>query len=166
MSSLAFICKEAGYDVAGSDRAESALTDKLKAADIPVFPRHDEKNIEGYDAVVYTGAIHADNPELSMAKRKNLPIIYRATLLGDIMKNYRTRIGVAGMHGKSSATGMISHLFSRQEKSDRRFRRGDERYERCLQIRRQGLFHFRGVRIYGFFPALFPYARRDTQYRT
>lgn len=61
--------------------------------------------------MVYTGAIHADNPELSMAKRKNLPIIYRATLLGDIMKNYRTRIGVAGMHGKSSATGMISHLF-------------------------------------------------------
>ena len=111
MSSLAFICKKAGYIVAGSDRAESALTDKLKAADIPVFPRHDEKNIEGYDAVVYTGAIHADNPELSMAKRKNLPIIYRATLLGDIMKNYRARIGVAGMHGKSSATGMISHLF-------------------------------------------------------
>ena len=111
MSSLAFICKEASYDVAGSDRAESALTDKLKAADIPVFPRHDEKNIEGYDAVVYTGAIHADNPELSMAKRKNLPIIYRATLLGDIMKNYRARIGVAGMQGKSSATGMISHLF-------------------------------------------------------
>ena len=70
MSSLAFICKKAGYIVAGSDRAESALTDKLKAEDIPVFPRHDEKNIEGYDAVVYTGAIHADNPELSMAKRK------------------------------------------------------------------------------------------------
>lgn len=111
MSSLAFICKKAGYDVAGSDRAESEMVEKLKAAGIPVFPRHDEKNVEGYDAVVYTGAIHADNPELSRAKRENLPIIYRATLLGDIMKNYKTRIGISGMHGKSSATGMISHLF-------------------------------------------------------
>ena len=52
MSSLACICKEAGYNVAGSDRAANALTDKLKAADIPVFPRHDEKNIEDRKSVV------------------------------------------------------------------------------------------------------------------
>lgn len=111
MSSLAFVCKNAGYYVAGSDRSESALTQKLRDGGIPVFSRHDERNIDGFDAVVYTGAIHADNPEFARAKRENIPIIYRATLLGDIMKNYRTRIGFSGMHGKSSATGMTAHLF-------------------------------------------------------
>lgn len=111
MSSLAFVCKKAGYDVAGSDRSESAMTQKLADGGIPVFIGHDEKNIDGSDAVVYTGAIHADNPELARAKRTGLPVIYRATLLGSLMKNYSRRIGFSGMHGKSSATGMTAHLF-------------------------------------------------------
>lgn len=110
MSSLALICKRAGYEVAGSDRAEGSTVNRLRGEGICVFSMHDGSNIDGYDAVVYTGAIRDDNPELIEAKRKKLPIIYRATLLGDIMKGYGARVGVAGMHGKSSATGMLSHL--------------------------------------------------------
>lgn len=111
MSSLAFACKKAGYKVAGSDRDASAMTKKLSDGKIPVYIGHDAKNIDGYDAVVYTGAIADDNPELIAAKEKDLPIIYRADLLGWLMRKFRHRIGVAGMHGKSTATSMMAHIF-------------------------------------------------------
>ena len=111
MSSLAFVCKERGYEVAGSDRTRAALTERLAASGIPVVYTHRPENIEGADAVVYTGAVAMDNPELAAAVRAGLPIIYRADLLGYLMRDYTHRIGVSGMHGKSTATSMLAHLF-------------------------------------------------------
>lgn len=111
MSSLAFVCKERGYEVAGSDRTRTALTERLAASGIPVVYTHRPENIEGADAVVYTGAVAMDNPELAAAVRAELPIIYRADLLGYLMRDYTHRIGVSGMHGKSTATSMLAHLF-------------------------------------------------------
>ena len=111
MSSLAFACKKAGYKVAGSDRTESDMTKKLQNGKISVHIGHDAKNVEGYDAVVYTGAISEENPEMKAAREKGIPVIYRADLLGWLMKTFRNRIGVAGMHGKSTATSMLSHIF-------------------------------------------------------
>ena len=111
MSSLAFVCREQGYEVSGSDRAVSAMTEKLRAAGIPVAYEHRAENIEGADAVVYTGAVTLENPELAAATEKEIPLIYRADLLGYLMCEYTHRIGVAGMHGKSTATSMLSHLF-------------------------------------------------------
>ena len=60
MSSLAFVCKERGYEVAGSDRTRTALTERLAASGIPVVYTHRPENIEGADAVVYTGAVAMD----------------------------------------------------------------------------------------------------------
>ena len=111
MSSLAFVCRGRGYEVAGSDRAYSAMTERLEASGIPVVHEHRAENIDGADAVVYTGAVSMDNPELAAAVSRGLPIIYRADLLGYIMKEYTHRIGVAGMHGKSTTTSMLAHLF-------------------------------------------------------
>ncbi len=111
MSSLAFICKRRGYEVAGSDRATSEMTDRLEKSGIPVVHMHDAGNIAGADAVVYTGAVNDENPELAAARAEGIPTIYRADLLGYIMKIYTHRIGVAGMHGKSTTTSMLSHLF-------------------------------------------------------
>ena len=111
MSSLAFVCREQGYEVSGSDRAISAMTEKLRASGIPVAYEHRAENIEGADAVVYTGAVTLENPELAAATEKEIPLIYRADLLGYLMCEYTHRIGVAGMHGKSTATSMLSHLF-------------------------------------------------------
>lgn len=111
MSSLAFVCRERGYEVSGSDRAYSAMTEKLENAGIPVVHEHRRDSVEGMDAVIYTGAVSLTSPELAAATEKNIPIIYRADLLGYMMREYTHRIGVAGMHGKSTCTSMLAHLF-------------------------------------------------------
>jgi UDP-N-acetylmuramate--alanine ligase len=111
MSSLAFCCQARGYEVGGSDRAYSSMTERLENSGIPVVHIHDAENIDGYDAVVYTGAVTMQNPEMAAALKKDIPIIYRADLLAYLMKSYRHRIGVAGMHGKSTCTSMLSHMF-------------------------------------------------------
>ena len=111
MSSLAQISLSLGYRVGGSDRSENVQTAQLKAKGIPVFPSHDAKNIEDYDAVVYTVAIGADNPEYLAAKTAGKPLLSRADYLGYLMVSYHHRIGVAGMHGKSSCTAMCAQIF-------------------------------------------------------
>lgn len=109
MSSLAHISKKRGYKVGGSDRARSALTDRLSGEGIEIFYEHNEKNLDGYDAVVYTVAISADNPEYLRAVREGLLCVSRADYLGYIMTGYKRRIGVSGMHGKSTCTSMCAH---------------------------------------------------------
>ena len=111
MSSLAFVCLERGYDVRGSDRVRSPMTERLEGAGIPVVYEHRADNIDGCDAVVYTGAVSMENPELAAAAAHGIPTIYRADLLGYIMKDYTHRIGISGMHGKSTATSMMAHMF-------------------------------------------------------
>ncbi len=111
MSSLAHISIEAGFCVSGSDRVSSPATEKLEAAGARVFIGHDEKNIEGADAIVYTAAIPESNPELRAAEAAGVPLIYRADYLGYIMSRYKTRIGISGMHGKSTATSMTTGVF-------------------------------------------------------
>ncbi len=111
MSALAQISLSLGYDVGGSDRSQNAQTAQLREMGIPVFGSHDAKNIEDYDAVVYTVAIGADNPEYLAAKAAGKPLLSRADYLGYLMVSYRHRIGVAGMHGKSSCTAMCAQIF-------------------------------------------------------
>jgi len=111
MSSLAMIAKDLGFEVTGSDRAQSEATDKLAAAGIKVIYAHEAENIIGCDAVVYTAAVHDDNPEMAKAIELSVPRIKRAEFLGYIMQSYVNRIGVAGMHGKSTTTSMISEVF-------------------------------------------------------
>ena len=111
MSSLAHISHEQGYTVGGSDRAESALTRMLESEGIKISYCHDERNVEGYDLVVYTVAISEDNPEYVAAKRLGIPTVSRADSLGYIMCGYKRRIGISGAHGKSTCTSMLAHTF-------------------------------------------------------
>ena len=113
MSALAQISLSLGYTVGGSDRSENAQTAHLREMGIPVFPSHNAANIEKYDAVVYTVAIGADNPEYLAAQAAGKPLLSRADYLGYLMVSYRHRIGVAGMHGKSSCTAMCAQIFLR-----------------------------------------------------
>ena len=109
MSSLAHITKKRGYRVGGSDRTRTALTERLEAEGIEISYNHQKENIDGYDAVVYTVAISPENPEYAEAKRLGLPCISRADYLGYIMTGYRRRVGISGMHGKSTCTSMCAH---------------------------------------------------------
>ena len=69
MSSIAFVFSSKGYNVSGSDRSESDMTRKLIRSGIHVHKGHDAKNVEGADAVIYTGAVNEQNPEIAEAKK-------------------------------------------------------------------------------------------------
>ena len=110
MSSLAHVSLQRGYRVGGSDRTPTALTRRLADAGIEIFYEHNRHNVETYDAVVYTVAISPDNPEYLAAKERGIPCISRADYLGYVMTAYRKRVGVSGMHGKSSCTSMCAQV--------------------------------------------------------
>ena len=111
MSGLAEILLKEGFTVSGSDSKESALTDHLTASGAQIFYGQRASNIiDGINLVVYTAAIHPDNPEYACAKEKNIPMMTRADLLGQIMKNYQIPIAVSGTHGKTTTTSMASHI--------------------------------------------------------
>jgi UDP-N-acetylmuramate--alanine ligase len=111
MSGLAEILLGRGFVISGSDAKESPLTDHLKEKGATVIIGQKAENItDGIDCVVYTAAIHPDNPEFKAAVDKNIPMLTRAQLLGEIMRNYEVPIAVAGTHGKTTTTSMASHI--------------------------------------------------------
>lgn len=111
MSSLALITKNRGFRVGGSDKTKTRLTEKLERAGIEMHYCHDEANVKGYDAVVYTVAISPDNPEYKYALENGLLCISRADYLGFVMTAWERRIGICGMHGKSTCTSMCAEVF-------------------------------------------------------
>ena len=112
MSALALILQSNGYEVSGSDRNRENLR-PLEEHGIPVFCEQAAENIRDAQMVVYTAAIKEDNPELKAARQAGLPCYERADLLGAIMSRYDCPIGVAGTHGKSTTTSMISCVLLR-----------------------------------------------------
>ncbi len=108
MSSLAHVSKVRGMRVGGSDRTPSALTHRLENEGIEIFYSHASEHIDGYGALVYTVAISEDNPEYSAARERGIPCISRADYMGYLMTGYENRIGVSGMHGKSTCTSMCA----------------------------------------------------------
>lgn len=111
MSGLAEILLKEGFTISGSDAKESALTKKLESEGARIFYGQKAENIiDGIDCVVYTAAINRANPELMEAVARKIPLLTRAELLGQLMKNYNTAIAVSGTHGKTTTTSMISHI--------------------------------------------------------
>ena len=111
MSGLAEILLGEGFQISGSDSSVSPLTRKLEQKGAVIFIGQSAENItEGIDCVVYSAAIRPDNPELVAAQEASIPTLTRAELLGQIMKNYETPIAVAGTHGKTTTTSMVSHI--------------------------------------------------------
>ena len=111
MSGLAEILLSRKFPVSGSDSHESALTDQLAAQGAVIHdPQMAENITDDIDVVVYTAAIHPDNPEFRAAQEKNLPMLTRAQLLGEIMRNYKEAINVSGTHGKTTTTSMITEI--------------------------------------------------------
>ena len=111
MSGLAEILLGEDFKVSGSDSKESPLTDSLTRKGARIFYGQRASNITGdVELVVYTAAIHPENPEYASAVEKGIPMLTRAQLLGQIMRNYDTPIAVSGTHGKTTTTSMISQI--------------------------------------------------------
>ena len=116
MSGLAEILMDEGFTVSGSDAHRSELTDHLENRGAMLYYGQKAENIQdGIDAVVYTAAIHPDNPELMEVQRRNIPLLTRAELLGQMMKNYKHAIAIAGTHGKTTTTSMVTEIFLKAE---------------------------------------------------
>lgn len=117
MSSLALLTARRGLRVAGSDRTRTAVTESLEAAGVTLFYAHDASNLPpDCRLVVYTVAILPDNPEYVAAGERGIPCVSRADYLGWLMTGYEARIGVAGMHGKSTCTSMCAQIFMDAER--------------------------------------------------
>ncbi len=110
MCGLAELLKNIGHEVSGSDISESANTEDLRKKGVRVFIGHDQSHLGDVDVVVYSSAVKQDNPEWIAAKTKQIPVIPRAEALSEIMRSKRG-IAVAGTHGKTTTTSLISSVF-------------------------------------------------------
>ena len=109
MSGLAEVLLERGFSITGSDMKSSPITEKLEHHGASIVYGQKAENItDDIDLVVYTAAIHPDNPEFQAVIRKGIPHMDRAELLGQIMSNYKNSIAVSGTHGKTTTTSMLS----------------------------------------------------------
>ena len=108
LSAIAEILLSRGFSVSGSDSKETEITDRLIRKGAKLYLGHRAKNIGDADLVVYSAAVPMDNPELSHAIERGIPILTRAQLLGQLMKDASNSIAVSGAHGKTTCTSMIS----------------------------------------------------------
>lgn len=108
MSGIAEILIDQGFTVSGSDRAPSDVTERLENLGAVVFEGHRAENIAAdVDTVVYSSAVAPDNPEVVEAQRRKIPVVRRAEMLAEVMR-LKYGIGIAGTHGKTTTTSMIS----------------------------------------------------------
>ena len=109
MSGIAEVMHNLGYIVKGSDSKESPITNRLKQLGIEVFFGHDASNLKSVEVVVVSSAISSENVEVKVARRSGIPIVKRAEMLAELMR-FKSNIAVAGSHGKTTTTSMISAL--------------------------------------------------------
>ena len=112
MSGLASILLNQHFKVSGSDAHESELTKQLEAEGAILYYGQRASNLDDTpDLVVYTAAIQPDNPEYAAAVAKQIPMLSRAELLGQMMHNFKTPVAISGTHGKTTTTSMTSYIF-------------------------------------------------------
>ena len=110
MCGIAEVLLTQGYEVSGSDQHAGVSTERLRRLGAQIFLGHARTQVHGADAVVVSTAVPADNPELLEARARQLPVVARAEMLGELMR-YRHGIAVAGTHGKTTTTCMITEVF-------------------------------------------------------
>ena len=110
MSGLAQIYHHLGYEVTGSDIKDSQIISGLKKIGIKIKTKHSESNVLRAEIVVISSAIKKTNVELKFAKKNNIPVVPRAKMLAELLR-FKKGIAVAGSHGKTTTTSIISHIF-------------------------------------------------------
>ncbi len=111
MSGIAEVLLNLGYQVSGSDLAENAATRRLKGLGAKIFAGHAAKQVDGADAVVVSSAVQPDNPEVTAARGKRVPLVPRALMLAELMR-LKQGIAIAGTHGKTTTTSLVASVLA------------------------------------------------------
>ena len=111
MCGIAEVLHNQGYRITGSDAGESTTVQRLKSLGISVYLGHKAEHIEGADVVVRSSAIGMSNPEVAAAHEQMIPVIPRAVMLAELMR-FRHGIAVAGTHGKTTTTSLVSSILA------------------------------------------------------
>ncbi|SES78969.1 UDP-N-acetylmuramate--L-alanine ligase [Thorsellia anophelis DSM 18579] len=111
MGGIAEVLANEGYDISGSDLAPNAVTDHLHELGVTLHFNHKPENITGASVVVVSSAINEHNPEIVAARESRIPVIRRAEMLAELMR-YRYGIAIAGTHGKTTTTAMITNIYA------------------------------------------------------
>lgn len=111
MCGIAEMLHNEGYRITGSDLGEGSTVQRLKSLGIPVYLGHQVENIRGADVVVRSSAVDINNPEIAAACEQRIPVIPRAAMLAELMR-FRHGIAVAGTHGKTTTTSLVSSLLA------------------------------------------------------
>ena len=112
MSGIAELLANLGYEVTGSDAKRSDVTERLQQLGVRVSVGHDASHVGAADVVVTSSAIRSDNPEITEARRRHVPVIPRAEMLAELMR-LRYGIAIAGAHGKTTTTSMVALVLER-----------------------------------------------------
>ncbi|KXI23271.1 UDP-N-acetylmuramate--L-alanine ligase [Photobacterium sanguinicancri] len=111
MSGIAEVLVNEGYRISGSDIAPNAVTNSLESKGAEIFFGHRPENVQGASVVVVSTAISQDNPELVAARESRIPVVRRAEMLAELMR-YRHGIAIAGTHGKTTTTALVTQIYS------------------------------------------------------
>lgn len=111
MCGIAEVLLNQGYEISGSDIAESPVLERLREMGVSVFIGHQASNVSGVDVVVNSTAVAANNPEMMSARKHRIPIVRRAEMLAELMR-YRHGIAVAGTHGKTTTTSLLASILA------------------------------------------------------
>jgi UDP-N-acetylmuramate--alanine ligase len=111
MSGIAEILINLGYEVSGSDLKKSVITEKLRSKGAKIYIGHSADNIKDYNVVVTSSAIDLNNPEIIESKKRKISIIHRSEMLAELVR-LKHGIGVAGTHGKTTTSSILSWLLS------------------------------------------------------
>ncbi|MFT5420896.1 MAG: UDP-N-acetylmuramate--alanine ligase [Candidatus Endobugula sp.] len=111
MSGIAEVLLNQGYQISGSDLRESSVVSRLQSMGVEIFIGHKMTNVIGADVIVNSSAVDEDNPEIVSAREHRIPVVRRAEMLAELMR-YRHGIAVAGTHGKTTTTSLITAVLA------------------------------------------------------
>ena len=111
MSGIAEVLLNLGYQISGSDLADSATLRRLAGLGIQTRLGHLASHVAGADAVVTSTAVQADNPEVLAARERRIPVVPRALMLAELMR-LKQGIAIAGTHGKTTTTSLVASVLA------------------------------------------------------
>ena len=115
MGGIAEVLANEGYQISGSDIANNAVTQRLNQLGATIFIGHEANHVAGASVVVVSTAIKSDNPEVVAARELRIPVVRRAEMLAELMR-YRHGIAIAGTHGKTTTTSLVSSIYAEADR--------------------------------------------------